>query len=210
MELDITENNIAYISEHAILIKKMRLLRRLNRQQAALLFDFTFKNLEKMENGRSNISVERFRLFQEKYAFSEREIDELRSGKMPAPTDAHCIRKKITTEERQDRRFCHRKITRECKVLKEMRIMKKLGQHSASRLCSFGRHTIGFIENGRITLSDKKIRHIVENYGLTMELFYQLLKVNPLRHEMVERCHAIIGKMDENKLRAILPMLAQF
>ncbi|HAZ12126.1 MAG TPA: hypothetical protein DCY86_05005 [Bdellovibrionales bacterium] len=210
MQLDATKNKITYVSDHAILIKKMRLLRRLNRQQAALLFGFTFKNLEKMENGRSNISVERFQLFQEKYAFSEREVDELRSGKMPAPTDAHCIRKKITTEKREDRRFCHRKITRECKVLKEMRIIKNLGQHSASRLCGLGKDTIGFIENGRITLSDKKIRHIVEAYGLTMELFYQLLKVNPLRHEMVERSHDIINKMDENKLRAILPMLAQF
>jgi len=74
-------------------------------------------------------------------------------------------------------------------------------------MCGPNKNTIGFIENGRITLTDKKIRHIVETYGHTMELFNQLLKVSPLRHEMIEQCQAIIEKMDENKLRIVMPML---
>ena len=57
----------AFVSDYAILLKKMRLLRRLNRGQASLLLDFSFKNLERLKNGRGNISVERFREFQEKY-----------------------------------------------------------------------------------------------------------------------------------------------
>lgn len=86
MEVTQTKNEISYISDYAVLIKKMRLLRRLNRQQAALLFDYTHKNLEKIENGRSNISLERFRLFQDKYGFSDRELEELRSGKIKVTT----------------------------------------------------------------------------------------------------------------------------
>ena len=184
-----------------------RFLLRLKKDYGSILFDFSSKYIEKLENGRGSISVERFKEFQQKYGFSDCELDELRSGKMKASTDANCIRKKITTEGRKNRRFCHRRITRECIVLKEMRLMKNLGQHSASHLCGLGKHTIGFIENGRITLTDKKIRHIVETYGLTMELFNQLLKISHLRHEMIEQCQTIIEKMDENKLRIVMPML---
>jgi transcriptional regulator with XRE-family HTH domain len=195
------------LSDYSVLIKKMRLLKRLTRQQAGLLFDFSYKNIEKLENGRGSISLEKFKEFQTKYGFSDREVEDLRAGKLKASTDANSIRKKITTEKRLDRRFNHRRITRECKVLKELRIQKGIDQYSASSLCGFGKNTFGWIENGRVTLTDKKIRHIVETLGFTMELFHQLLKVSPLRHEMIEQCQSIIEKMDENKLRIIMPML---
>lgn len=201
------ENNVEYISNNAIILKKMRLLKRLNRQQAALLFGFSFNLIEKLENGRGNITTERFRDFQDKYGFSDRQIEDLRTGKLEAPIDANCIRKRITTEKRLDKRFRHRQITRECKVLKELRLRLNLDQYSASKKCGFGKNTIGWIENGRVTLTEKKIRKIVERYGFTMELFNQLLKVFPLRHEMIEQCQSIISELDENKLRAIMPML---
>lgn len=196
-----------YISNYAVLIKKMRLLRRLNRQQAALFFDFSFKTIEKLENGRGRITTEKLKQFQDVYGFSDREVEDLRSGKIEAPTDANCIRKRITTEKRLDKRFRHRRITRECKVLKELRLKINLDQYSASKKCMFGINTIGWIENGRVELTEKKIRKIVEAYGFTMELFNQLLKVNPLRHEMIEQCNEIISNLDENKLRVIMPML---
>lgn len=97
--------------------------------------------------------------------------------------------------------------TSECKVLKELRLLKNINQYEASKLCEFGINTIGFIENGRVVLTDKKILHIVLTYGFSMEYFNQLLKVSPLRHEMVEECQKIIERMDENKLRIIMPML---
>lgn len=196
-----------YISNNAILLKKMRLLKRLNRQQAGLLFDFSFKYIEKLENGRGPITPERFREFQENYGFSDREVEGLRSGKLVAPTDANCIRRTISTDKRLDKRFRHKRITRECIVLKELRLRLNLDQYSASNRCGFGKNTIGWIENGRVTLTDKKIRKIVEAYGFTMELYNQLLKVNPLRHEMIEQCSEIISNLDENKLRVIMPML---
>lgn len=117
METLNTQLEKSFVSDYAVLLKKMRLLRRLNRGQASLLLDFSFKNLERLENGRGNISAERFREFQEKYGFSDQEIDDLRSGKIQASTDANSIRRKSGTKNRPDRRFCHRRITRECKVL---------------------------------------------------------------------------------------------
>ncbi len=65
------ESTQTYISDYAVLLKKMRLLKKLNRQQAALLFDFSFKYIEKLENSRGSISVERFKEFQQKYGFTD-------------------------------------------------------------------------------------------------------------------------------------------
>lgn len=207
MEAKNQEINTKVLPESAVLIKKMRLLKRLNRQQAALFFDFSYGLIEKLENGRGKISNERFLEFQRAYGFSDIEVQKLRSGKIEAPTDANCIRKKITTDKRLNKRFRQKLITRECKVLKEMRLMKNLSQTDASLICETDRRTIGFIENGRVTLDESRIREIVESYGYTMELFNQLLNVNPLKHEMIEQCHKIIEELDENKLRMIMPML---
>src|SRR5690606_8117255 len=96
METTKANTESQYLSDYAVLIKKMRLLKKLNRQQASLLFDFSFKNLERLENGRGNITAEKFRLFQEKYGFSDQEVEDLRTGKIKASTDANSIRRKIT------------------------------------------------------------------------------------------------------------------
>ena len=205
--LTANNTNTDFVSDDSVVLKKMRLLRKLSRQQAGLLFDFSFKYIEKLENGRGKITFERFKEFQNKYGFSDNEIEELRSGKLKATTDAHSIRKKYASKNRKDRRFCHRQITRECKVLKELRIRKNIDQYSASILCGYGRNTIGFIENGRVTLTGQKIHHIVETYSYTMELFHQLLKQRLLRHEVVEQCQEVLERLDENKLRVIFPML---
>lgn len=209
MEISIPQNTTsqAFISEFAVLIKKMRLVRKLRRKQAAHFLPFDHKNLEKLENGRGNISVEQFKMLQSVYGFSDSDVEAIRTGKYKAIEKAENPKQKITTEKRKDRRFCHRKITRECKVLKEMRLLKEIDQYTASKSCKFGRNTIGFIENGRVTLTEKKIRHIVETYGFTMELFQQLLKQSLLRHELIEQCQEIISRLDENKLRVIFPML---
>lgn len=83
-----------YLSDFAVLLKKMRLLKKLTRQQAGLLFDFSYKNIERLENGRGAITVEKFKEFQEKYGYSDSEIEDLRSGKIQASTDANSIRRK--------------------------------------------------------------------------------------------------------------------
>lgn len=206
METNIV-NEQTFLSDYAVLIKKMRLLKNLTRQQAGLLFDFSYKNIERLENGRGVITVEKFKEFQDKYGFSDSQIEALRSGKVRVSLEANSAKTNGQHKNRPDRRFCHRRITRECKVLKEMRLLKNINQYEASKLCGIGINSIGFIENGRVALTDKKILQIVGAYGFTMEYFNQLLKVSPLRHEMVEECQKIVERMDENKLRIILPML---
>lgn len=92
-------------------------------------------------------------------------------------------------------------------LLKKMRLLRKLTRQQAGLLFDFSFKNIERLENGRVALTDKKILHIVLTYGFSMEYFNQLLKVSPLRHEMVKECQKIIERMDENKLRIIMPML---
>ncbi len=99
----ITENiKQEYLTDYAVLLEKMRLLKKLTRQQAGLLFDFSYKNIERLENGRGSISVEKFKEFKEKYEFSDSEMEDLRSGKIQASADANSIRKKKTFHSRAD------------------------------------------------------------------------------------------------------------
>jgi len=209
MENFINENigSQDFISENSVLIKKMRLLRKLTRKQAAHFLPFNHKNIEKLENGRGKISAELLKLFQSAYSFSETELSAIKNGKSKAIEFALNSSKKIGAKNRKDRRFCHRQVTRECKVLKEMRLLKGIDQYTASKDCKFGRNTVGFIENWRVNLTERKIRHIVETYGFTMELFQQLKWQPLLRHEIIEQCEEILRKLDENKLRVICPML---
>lgn len=205
--LDKISTDQEFLSDYAVLIKKMRLIRKLRRKQAVHFLPFSHKNLERLENGRGNISIEQFKLIQVAYNFTDADVEALKNGKYKASEKVKDSEQRITTKDRKDRRFCHRRITRECKVLKEMRTMKNIDQYTASKDCGFGRNTIGFIENGRVTLTEKKVRHIVETYGFTMELFQQLLKQPLLRHELIEQSQELLNKLDENKLRVIFPML---
>ena len=92
-------------------------------------------------------------------------------------------------------------------LIKKMRIIRKLRRKQAAHFLPFDHKNIEKLENGRVTLTEKKIRHIVETYGFTMELFQQLLKQSLLRHEIIEQCQELVERLDENKLRVILPML---
>ncbi|MFA5582611.1 MAG: helix-turn-helix domain-containing protein [Bacteriovoracaceae bacterium] len=189
-----------FVTDYSVLLKQMRLLRRLSRDQASLILSYSSKHIERLENGRGHITLDKFKELQDKYGIKDSEVDELRTG-------IKTEKKKITPKNRPNRRFCKRVVTRECKVLKEMRLLKNIDQYSASKLCGHGRNTIGYIENGRVHLTQDKIRNIVETYGFTMELFYQWVKLPMLRHEMIDQCQEIISQLDENKLRIVMPML---
>ena len=69
-----------------------------------------------------------------------------------------------------DRRSYQKKITKECRILRSMRRMRKFSQDKASKICGYSRATIGHIENGRIELSEARIRFIVESYGYAFRL----------------------------------------
>ena len=85
--------------------------------------------------------------------------------------------------------------------------MKNISQDQTSSLCGYSRPSIGYIENGRITLVQNRIEHIVESYGLPMSEFYRLMKEEIIRDEILDEIFEKIRFLSEDKLELITSLL---
>ncbi len=195
------------INNLVLLIKKMRLYKKLTREEASKLFPFSYKNIERLENGRGNVTEELVKLFQKGYELSDEIVYAIRINEIEVNVDANSIRLRNHDPRRKSKRFRQRIVTRECAVLKELRVLRNLEQGEAAKICNFSKRKIGFIENGRITLTRSRIEHIVNCYGFTMEFFGVLLKQDQLDHEILDQSIEIIKRLDPNKRRVVLSML---
>ena len=88
-----------------------------------------------------------------------------------------------------------------------MRRLKKLSQDKASNFCGYPRATIGHIENGRIELSNERIKHIVESYGYKYSEFEENLNKDEMRDTIVDSCLQKIEKLDDSKLEIVKNLL---
>jgi len=196
------------ISDNAVLLRKMRETKKLTRRQAGILFNVSNKTIEKLENGRGHISDEKLMIFADAYSFNLYDVQLMREGRFG---DKLLPKKDLISNKdpnRKSRRFCQKKIKKECKVLRELREQKNISQYNAGLLCGYNKATMGHIENGRINIPRDRIEHIVNTYGFTMEQFDKLLlDEQPMRHEMRDVCLDIIHSLDETKLLAIHGML---
>jgi transcriptional regulator with XRE-family HTH domain len=206
-----TETKQKQISDNAILLRKMRETKKITRKQAGILFNVSHKTIERLENGRGSISDEKLMVFANAYSFNLLDIQLMREGRYGDRLLPKTDRISNKDHNRKNRRFCQKKIQKECKVLRELREQKNLSQYNAGLLCGYNRATIGHIENGRINIPRDRIEHIVKTYGFTIEKFDELLLDNKiLRHEMRDKCLDVIHNLEESKLQAVHGMLVGF
>lgn len=102
-----------------------------------------------------------------------------------------------------NRRSYQKIITKKVKALKALRVLKKLSQDQASYICGYSRPTIGHIENGRIEIDSDRILHIIKSYGSRIEEFEKYLKMEIMRHEVVDECKNKILDLSDEKLSLI-------
>ncbi|OFZ47610.1 MAG: hypothetical protein A2404_07945 [Bdellovibrionales bacterium RIFOXYC1_FULL_39_130] len=69
---------------------------------------------------------------------------------------------------------------------------------------------IDHLENGRVELTDERIKHMVKAYGYTMEDFYYLEEQKILRDETITQCQSILNVLDNEKLQAVQALLQNF
>ncbi len=67
----------------------------------------------------------------------------------------------------------------------------------------YSRPTIGHIENGRVTVNNERILHIVKCFGFKIEDFEKYLKTDSMRHEVIEECIKKIHDLSDEKLGLI-------
>ena len=200
----------AVISDH-VTIKKMRLIRKLTRKEAALVFSYSRSSIEKVENGRGKLTPERVRRFVEGYGFTQNQFMDLKLGRLGEVAPAQIEPKKIRIIEHVEMRRSYKKIvTKEVRTLAIFRKRKGVTQYEASELCGWCKPTVGHIEQGRIELTEERIKHIVTAYGCTMKEFYEAVRSEIMRDEVEAECARLIQRLDDNRLLAIKGILEKF
>ncbi len=91
-----------------------------------------------------------------------------------------------------------------------MRRLKGFTQYRASIISGYSQTAIGHIENGRIEIPKKRISHIVESYGFTMNDFEYHMKSEKFVTDIQDDCIKIIKGLGEEKLKAVYPLLSTF
>lgn len=203
-------NKQKIITIDVLATRKMREIRGLSRSDAGKLFDISKKQIEAIENGRVNIPDSRIELFIKKYGFVRDEYDSIKDD-----IESQNEQLKLTSTIQSSKYNCSLRnyqkiITKEVRVLQNLRKIKKLTQYQACEICGYHKSTIGHIENGRIEIPRPRIEHIVTRYGFKMDKFDELMKHEVLRDDVIEDCISKIESLDEQKLKAVQSLLANF
>ncbi len=194
----------------AITLRKLREIRGLSRKEAAILLGLNFKSIERFENGRSTIDRSRIDKTASIYGFTYEDFLLCRAGKSEQIEKRFCHKKKEVVDHRRDRRFLKKIITKEARVLRVLRNLKKLSQYKASSICGYHKAAIGHIETGRVGLPKVRIAHIVQSYGFTIEDFESYMRAEILVTEVQDECISIIRGLSEKNLKAVHPLLLNF
>ena len=177
----------------------------LSRKELAKNLSLSPKSVEKFENGRINLDSQYITKVLKALNITTKEFSLVLSGKV-------LTYKKRETKvlELTDRRIYQKKMTKEVKILRNLRRMKNLTQTEAGELLGYRQTQICHIENGRIELPMERIRFIVKGYGFSMDIFKEMLNQKELRDEILEKCISKLNKLNDEKLQAISGMLENF
>jgi len=190
---------------HAKALKRARELMKVTRVEMARRLNLSLEAIKKYEKGGAIIDEKKIQKYLEVLDLTMDDYQKIKKGKGISRN-----RKKKTVFTNQERRSYQRIITKEVRVLKILRQMKNLSQDQASSVCGYSRPSIGHIENGRITLDQNRIEHIVESYGLPMGEFHRLMKEEIIRDELLNSSFKIMKQLPEDKLKIVSGLLQSF
>ena len=209
-ELKKRRYNTKIMTDDVIAIRKMRIFRKISREAAAQTVNISPKTLERFEHGRTTFPEERKKALIRRYRFTLQEYSDILEGKIVLPDlPARSVFNKPQKTE-QERRKYQKIITKRVRVIRSMRKMKGLTQPQAGELCGYHRSVIDHLENGRIELTEDRIKHMVKSYGCTMNDFHYLEDQKILRDEVITQCQSILDKLDNEKLQAVQALLQNF
>ena len=189
-----------------MILRKLREIRSLDRQQAAVLMGTTYKSIEKMENGRALMTKKRITSYLVAYGFSEEDYKLCLGGQLHLIEKKYVKRPRII-EHKILRRSYQRIITQQVKILRGMRKLRGYSQPEASLACGYSRASIGHIENGRIELPLRRIEHIVRSYGYTMADFERHKALEIDVSGIQDNCISILKKLNPENLNVAYTLL---
>ena len=187
---------------HAKALRRSREQLKVTRIELARRLNLSPKAIEKYESGRAVIDEGKLQSILKALDLKHEDFEKIRRGK-----GCGLKKKKKTIFTNQERRSYRRIITKEVRVLRILRQMKNLSQDQASSVCGYARPSIGHIENGRITLDQNRIAHIVESYGHPMSEFDRLMREEIIRDEILDEAFDKIRCLPEEKLKIVSSLL---
>ena len=102
-------------------------------------------------------------------------------------------------------------ITPTSKIIRYMRMSRCISMREAGRLNGISDSSIAHFETGRMNISAKRVRQLVECYGYKMEEFDEYVAGKPLPVLSIkDECFCLIDRLDETKLRAVHALLVGF
>ena len=191
-------NSQRIIEANAKALKKARISKGLTRKDLGEKLGVSNKAIEKIENARDNLSDARLFKIIEAIGVSWEEFLKLKRGK-----EIFINPRLKNVVQNADRRSYKKIITKEVRALKALRVLIKISQDEASRICGYSRPTIGHIENGRIAVDRERILHIVKCFGLRIEDFEKYFTAEVMRHEVIEQCRNKILDLSDEKLSLV-------
>ncbi len=104
-----------------------------------------------------------------------------------------------------------KRITREAKIIRYMRISKGMTHGQAGLHCNCSEAAIGHYENGRMDISPSRLSQLLKAYGYTREEFDEYRAGKPIPViDMKAECTLLLGRIDETKLKAVHAVLTSF
>lgn len=195
------------LARTALALKAARLKRGLSRKDAAKLLGWSPGSFEQIENARCNISEARAQHILAAYEVTPEDFAQiLRDPKRVIAQFCNDGRRDPSVE-RKPRRNHFKIVTKEVRVLRALRKRRQITQYEASRLCGYIPGGFGHVEVGRITLTPRRIEHILGSLGYTRADFDSLLAAPLLRDDLIEECHKAISQLPDSKLESALGIL---
>ncbi|MGH1469284.1 MAG: helix-turn-helix domain-containing protein [Bdellovibrionales bacterium] len=197
------------LSKEALALKKIRINKRITREDAARALDSGSWAIERIENGRVGLCSSKLSKLLRRYKVSMDDFNKILSGETELlDINPHFVHRKHNRNYK--RRFDEKIITKESRVLTCLRKMSNLSQERAATLCGIHRKSIGHIEAGRVDVTPERVSMIIKAYSRTMEEYYDLLEQDILRDEVIEECNSILELIEADKLKAVQALLVNF
>lgn len=195
------------VDKTLLAIKAIRMLKGLNRVEAAKKCGWSSRAFEQLENGRCNYTEARIKRLVDLLGASWDEFEVIRKDpkKMLAVLAEHSYKERAL--DRKPRRNHYKIVTKEVRVIRELRMQRGISQYEASRRCGYVPSAIGQIECGRINLTPERIQHILVCIGSTRAEFDRLLSAPVLRDEVIRNCLESLTRMDETKLESAVNVI---
>lgn len=109
------------------------------------------------------------------------------------------------------KRSNEKRISREAKIIRYMRIARGMTHGQAGLHCGCSEASIGHYENGRMDISASRLEQLLKAYGFSKEEFDEYRGGKPIPViDLKAECILLLGRVDETKLRAVHAVLTSF